>query len=162
MFRYPMALAAWMLLATGAGVAAENLTNAPAGESAATAPQQQPVWARPWTVRPPHVISTDRLAQRLREVEAARQQRDLELEAARKAREADRAAWLERWDEQRDRARQASLERERRYREELSRRFPGLDAYRQRYARELERRWEELENRRQERWRQADLATGEP
>ena len=160
MFRYPMALAALMLLVTGAGAAAENLSNAPAGEPAASL--QQPVWARPWTVRPPHVISNDRLAQRLREVEAARQQRDLELEAARKAREEERAAWLERWDEQRERARQASLERERHYREELSRRFPGLEAYRQRYARELEHRWEELEKRRQERWRQTDLATSEP
>jgi hypothetical protein len=117
-----------------------------------------PPWMRGWTVRHPTMVMNDRLTQRRREIEAARTQRELELEAARKAREADREAWLQRWDEQRERAREASLERERSYREELSRRFPGLETYRQRYAEELENRWAEIEQRRKERWRQSDLA----
>jgi hypothetical protein len=117
-----------------------------------------PPWMRGWTVRHPTMVMNDRLTQRRREIEAARAQRELELEAARKAREADRESWLQRWDEQRERARAASLERERRYREELSRRFPGLETYRKRYAEELDDRWAEIEQRRKERWRQSDLA----
>ena len=146
-------------LAAWAGDAVSARGEQPPGDHQA-GPEVYPPWMRGWTIRHPTMMMNDRLNQRRREIEAARNQRELELEAARKARESDREAWLQRWDEQREHARQASLERERRYREELSRRFPGLEAYRQRYAEELEHRWAEIEQRRKERWHQSDLAEG--
>jgi hypothetical protein len=156
--RYPTALIGALLLGTGASATAETLNSAEPTPAAKVNPQHSHrTWAPHWTAPHPSAVTDYRINQRRQEVEAAREQRELELAAARKAREADRAAWLERWDEQRQRAREASLEREQRYRDELSRRFPGLRAYRLRYADELERRWEEIERRRRERWHQTDL-----
>lgn len=100
--------------------------------------------------------ASERIAQERREIEMQRRQREIEVDALRSVRKADREAWRKRWDEQRQRAREESLEREQRYLRELGERSPELAAHRKRHAKELERRRQSFEEKRRARWKALD------
>jgi hypothetical protein len=150
-------LLAALASSSGAGLAADA-NPADQRSQPMASPYASPFWARVSPSRSLEAIARERIDRHRQAIEAYREQRELEVEAARKAREADRAKWLKRWDEQRRRAREESREREEHYRNELATRFPGLAAHRARYAEELERRRQELEQLRQQRWADIDYA----
>jgi hypothetical protein len=100
--------------------------------------------------------SSDRLTRIRHDIEMRRRQREVEVEALRSVRKADREAWRKRWDQQRQRAREESLERERLYLRDLSKRSPELAKYRKRHAEELERRRQAFEKERRARWKALD------
>lgn len=108
----------------------------------------------PFGRMPPGV--SDRIARDRREIELQRRQRKIEMDALRNVRKADREAWRKRWEEQRQRARQESLEREHRQLRELNERYPDLAAHRKRHAKELERLRQSFEQERRDRWEAFD------
>lgn len=86
-----------------------------------------------------------------RQREARRHQHQQEHSAKRKAIEADREVWLQRWARERTQAREERRAREEVFRREQAERFPQLRDYRRRHAEEFEQRWHEIQARLEQR-----------